>query len=116
MEYYIGLTIILLIVTWFAWKISIIFSSNNGCPFHGVPSTEGMGEIPIPQKHEDKQGIQIDDKVTILPSNIKWLSEICGRIYKINDIEEKNGIKRYRLDYIFMWVTKDQIKKVKSGE
>lgn len=112
MEYYISLTIILLVVTWLFWQLSVIISNNTGCPFHGVPSTEGLGEIPIPRKHEDESSIQIDDKVAILPSNIKWLNEIRGRIYKIYDIKEMNGTKMYRLDYIFMWVTEDQIKKV----
>ena len=111
-EYYIGLTIILLIVTWLFWQLSIIISNNTGCPFHGVPSTEGLGEIPIPQEHEDESSIQIHDKVAILPSNIKWLRDRCGKVYIVHDIKEENGRKLYKLSFTFTWVTEDQIEKV----
>lgn len=59
-----------------------------------------------------KKVIQIHDKVTILPSNIKWLRDRCDKEHIVHDIKEEKGRKLYKLSFIFTWVTEDQIEKV----
>ena len=53
--------------------------------------------------------LEVGFEVAILQSNIKWLRELCGRVYTIIDVKEKNGRKMCQLSYIYMWVTEDQI-------